>query len=478
MRNSVRPHSSLGYRPPALEASERGWPEGYPNTNIETGSLLGAGQRCSVVRHVWDRVDILKAGMRRAITMFSLVFAGEAVFFLPFHISRFFRPTFVEVFGITQTQLGVLGFTYGVVAMFAYLLGGGLADRFDARKLLAFSLVATATAGLYLATIPNFAELRWLFAFWGVSTILPFWSALIRATREWGGAPKQGSAFGILDGGRGGVAAAMATIALLLLGMFLPENDAAATLEQKRVALRSIIFLYTVTCLIAAGCVWLFVPESKLQYSDKISNQPRRDSGRLKQVIRMPAVWLHAVIIMAAYSAYKGVDFFSQYAHDVWGWSDVESARLSTSSAWIRPVAAIAAGFLADRLSSSRVIMGSFLLTGVGYAALRWIPPAHAFEWLLWTNICTISLGIFALRGIYFALLEEAQIPRVMTGTAVGVVCFIGFVPEIFIPPLGGWLIDRWSGGQTGYHVFFALLVGGCAFGIAAAALLRARRSH
>lgn len=419
----------------------------------------------------------MNAGTRRAITMFSLVFAGEAVFFLPFHVYRYFRPTYVEVFGISQTELGVLGSTYGVVAMFAYLLGGGFADRFAARKLLTFSLVATAATGLYLATIPSFAELRWLFAFWGASTILPFWSALIRATREWGGAPKQGAAFGILDGGRGCVAAVMATSAFLLLGMFLPENAAATTLEQKTAALRSIIFLYTVANLMAAGCVWLFVPEPKLQDSEKKENQPRRDSGRLNQVLRMPAIWLHAVVIMAAYSAYKGFDFFSQYAHDVWDWSDVQSARLSTTSAWVRPVAAITAGFLADRLSSSRVIMGSFLLTGAGYAALRWIPPTNAFEWLLWTNICTVSLGIFALRGVYFALLEEAQIPRKLTGTAVGVVCFIGFVPEIFIPPLGGWLIDRWSGGPTGYNVFFALLVGGCFLGIAAAALLRALRS-
>ena len=409
--------------------------------------------------------------------MFSLVFAGEAAFFLTFHISRFFRPTFVKVFDITQTQLGDLGFTYGIVAMFAYLLGGGLADRYSARKLLVISLVATAAGGFYLATIPSFAELRWLYAFWGVSTILPFWGALIRSTREWGGAPRQGAAFGILDGGRGGIAAAMATAALFLLAMFLPENDAAATLEQKTDALRSIIYFYTVGTLLAAVCVWLFVPESKLQPSEAKERLPRHDSGRLKQVIRMPAIWLHAVVIMAAYSAYKGFDFFSQYAHDVWGWSEVESARLSTSSAWIRPVAALAAGFLADRFSSSRVIMVSFLLTGAGYASLGFIPQAYAFEWLLWTNICTVSLGIFALRGVYFALLEEAQIPRVMTGTAVGVVCFIGFVPESFIPLLGGWLIDRWSGGPTGYNIFFALLVGGCLLGIVAAALLRTLRS-
>jgi transposase InsO family protein len=39
--NTARPHSSLGYRPPAPEASERGWPECYPDTNLNTGTFPG-----------------------------------------------------------------------------------------------------------------------------------------------------------------------------------------------------------------------------------------------------------------------------------------------------------------------------------------------------------------------------------------------------------------------------------------------------
>jgi len=39
--NTVRPHSRLGYRPPAPEAIERGWPESYPDTNLNTGTFPG-----------------------------------------------------------------------------------------------------------------------------------------------------------------------------------------------------------------------------------------------------------------------------------------------------------------------------------------------------------------------------------------------------------------------------------------------------
>ncbi len=194
--------------------------------------------------------------------MFSLVCAGEAIFGLPFHVSRYFRPTYVEVFDITQTELGILGSIYGFVAMFAYFFGGGLADRFSPRGLLAVSLLATGASGLYMATIPSFAAMCLLFAFWGISTILPFWSALIRATREWGGQEQQGVAFGVLDGGRGLLAALLAMLTLFLFAQFLPDGGASATLEQKTTALRSTILVYTSACVVAAAMVWLFLPGS------------------------------------------------------------------------------------------------------------------------------------------------------------------------------------------------------------------------
>ena len=66
--------------------------------------------------------------------MFALVVAGEIVFGLPFHTARFFRPTLLEVFGFTNTQLGDLFAVYGITAMISYFPGGALADRFPARS--------------------------------------------------------------------------------------------------------------------------------------------------------------------------------------------------------------------------------------------------------------------------------------------------------------------------------------------------------
>ena len=83
----------------------------------------------------------------RILYMLGLILAGEAVYALPFHVTRFFRPTVLEVFGLSNTELGTAQAVYGIVAMLAYFPGGPLADRFPARKLLALSLWSTAAGG-------------------------------------------------------------------------------------------------------------------------------------------------------------------------------------------------------------------------------------------------------------------------------------------------------------------------------------------
>ena len=109
----------------------------------------------------------------------GLVVAGEIIFGLPFHIARFFRPTMLGVFGLTNAELGDAIAVYGVTAMISYFPSGLIADRFSARKLMSFSLFATGLGGVWMSAIPGKSVLFVLFGFWGITTILLFWSAMI-----------------------------------------------------------------------------------------------------------------------------------------------------------------------------------------------------------------------------------------------------------------------------------------------------------
>ena len=85
-----------------------------------------------------------------------------------------------------------------------------------------------------MATIPGAMQMAMLYGFWGVTTIFLFWGALIRATRDWGGQAAQGTAFGILESGRGLTAAVVAVVAVDRLGLPAGRDDLLGAGRRRR----------------------------------------------------------------------------------------------------------------------------------------------------------------------------------------------------------------------------------------------------
>jgi len=392
--------------------------------------------------------------------MLGLIVAGEAVFALPFHVARFFRPTVLEVFSISATELGAAQGVYGIVAMLAYFPGGPLADRFSARKLLAVSLWMTAAGGLYMATFPDYRGSLLLWGFFGFTTIMLFWAALIRATRDWGGHDEQGRAYGLLDGGRGVLAAGLASVGVMMFGLAFPEGYGVATLEEKEAALRLIIYGYTAVTVFAGVFVWFVLTDGHPADDPELEEwKPHTESvwAHVSHVLRIPTVWLQAVIILCAYVAYKGFDNYSLFAVEAYGLDPVKAAQIVAIGSWMRPLAALGAGLLGDRFGVSRMTVLAFILllgSDLFFAVTTPIPGA---AWVLLGNILIGAASFFGLRGLYFALFEEAKVPAALTGTAVGLVSAIGFTPDIFVSYVAGVLIDGSPGVVGHQHVFWFL---------------------
>ena len=411
--------------------------------------------------------------------MLGLVLAGEAVYTLPFHVARFFKPTVLEVFSLTPTQLGIAQGVYGIVAMLAYFPGGPLADRYPARKLLAFSLWATAAGGLYMATMPDYRGAVLLWGFFGVTTILLFWAALIRATRDWGEHDGQGLAYGLLEGGRGVLAAGLASAGALLFAFAFPHGYDVASFEEKRTVLRIIIYGYTAVTAACGVFVWFALADGRRKgQAGHAAWRPQSESVRahILRVLRIPAVWLQAIIIICAYVAYKGFDNYSLFAVHGYGLDEVQAYRIISISAWMRPVAAICVGLLADRYTASRMSVLAFAIllgSDLYFAAGTPVPGA---AWLFLGNTLVACVGFFALRGLYYALLEEANVPPAATGTAVGFVSVIGYTPEVFTNYAAGVFIEG-APGLAGYQHFFWFLAAFAFVGVVVSYALM-RRLH
>jgi len=396
------------------------------------------------------------------------VIAGEAIFLLPFVLSRIFRPTFLDVFGITNLQLGTAFSLYGIVAMVSYFAGGPLADRFSARNLIVSALLATSLGGILMATIPAIGVLTALYAFWGLTTIFLFWGALIKTTRELGSI-HQGRTFGLLDGGRGLFAAVISSLSVLVFAAMLPAQVETATFDERSVALGRIIQGFAGMNVFSALLVWLFVPPTPK--ADTIADGGISLDG-LKQVMVMKTVWCHAVIVLCAYVAYKSTDDFSLYARDAFGYNEVEAAQIGTISFWMRPLAAVCAGLLADRFNGPVMLVASFALVMAGSMVIATGMIIPGLPLLLVLVIATTSAGIYALHGLYFAIFGDAGVPALWTGSAVGVVSFIGFTPDIFMGPLMGYLIDN-NPGAAGHQYVFGVVWGFALAGLVTTLLFR-----
>lgn len=407
---------------------------------------------------------------QRALIILSLILAGEAIFTLPYHVTRFFRPTFLEVFDLTATELGVAQSAYGFIAMAAYFFGGPLADRFEPRKLLAGSLWATALGGLYLATFPDVTGVMLIWGFFGLTNILLFWAALIKVTRAWGGERQQGLAYGLLDGGRGLLAAILASAGVFAFSVAFPLGYDAATLDQKAAVLREVIYGYTGVTAAVGVLVWFTLRGLDDQQAGAQRLTLSEFVAQIKSVIQLKVVWLQATVLVCAYTSYKAFDQYALFAVRGHGIDEIDAAQIVAAGAWTRPIAALALGLLGDRFGISRMATVCFVLLIISHSLFAFTGNALGTLSMIMLNTLVTGIAIFGLRGLYFGLLEEGQIPLAITGTAVGLVSVIGYTPDVFIAAVAGYLIDQ-SPGLMGFQHLFTLLLGFSVIGAVAAIL-------
>ncbi len=395
--------------------------------------------------------------------------AGEMVFMLPFVVSRIFRPTFLKVFDVINLELGLAFSVYGMVAMVSYFAGGPIADRYSPRKLMTFSLVVTAVGGIIMGFIPSLFTLTLLYAFWGLSTILLYWSASIKAIRAYGGEQTQGRAFGMVDAGRGFVAALIASLSVLILNSLLPVHADNASIDDLSKALGQIIFIFVGLVIASAVLVWFAFPKTLPTTGD---TRRKLSLEGVKQAMKKKSIWLQALIVLCAYVGYKCTDDFSLYASDVMQMNDVNAAHVGTISFWVRPFAALAAGMLGDRIMHSKMAIYCFLIMLSGSVIISSGILKPGIEWVVILTIASTSVGIYGLRGIYFALFQESKIPLVYIGSAAGLISVIGYTPDVFMGPLMGYVLDR-SPGALGHQHLFGILAAFAIIGLFATIMFK-----
>ncbi len=401
-----------------------------------------------------DTTPRLTSKKQRVISMFALIIAGEAIFLLPFILMRVFKSVIREAFVISDAQIGEAQALYGITAIISYFFGGFIADKWQARKLLSISLILTAFGGFWMTMIPSLTTLKILYAFWGVSTIFLFWAALIKATRQWGNEHNQGLSFGLLDGGRGLFAASIALFGATILTALFPDQGDLITLDDKISTLQYIIGSITGIVFLVALFVWKVLPKNDSAKQD--SNDYNFNIKKALNLLTKRNVFYHSLIIFCAYCAYKLTGAYGTYATDVWGYSLEEATYFAVFIQFLRPLAAVSIGWLADKLIPSKLIIPCFTVLIVTSAILGLGVFSNQPIFLSFTIFIFIALGTYALRGLYFAIIEETKTPIELTGTLVGIISVVGFMPDVFMSLFVGYMLGT-NPTITEYQNLFSL---------------------
>ncbi|KUZ16673.1 MFS transporter [Burkholderia diffusa] len=411
---------------------------------------------------------------RRYLQLLLLVIAAGAIYPM-LYLRQVYQPTMLQFFRIDDVQLGYLYSSLGTIFLVSYLPSGWLADRLSPRWLICFSLLATGSLGLVYATGPSFNALVLIFGGWGLTTGLTFWAAVIKRVNMIAGPDEQGRFFGLLDGGRGLVEALLATVAITL---FAYVTQARGGTDAAGFTL--VVHLYAFFC-IALGVLLALVKDPTHADERRTAAQRRRDSGHrgnvltdLKTLAAIPELWLVAAIVFCGYQVFWATYSFSAYLHEGnFGLTATAAGFITTLKLWMRPVGGIGGGFLGDRVSKVSVLFWALLLAALSLVGLIAAPP-HSPQAMLVVLVLFIGILTYAIRGLYWSLLDDCRVPARCAGLAIGLISVLGYSPDVFVPLINGYVTQTWPGAH-GYQLYFGYIAAIALCGAGAAALLKHR---
>ena len=390
--------------------------------------------------------------IKRYIQLAVLTLAAGAVYPL-IYLRQNFEVSILESFGITIAELGQCYAMLGVIFVLTYLPSGWLADKVSPRGLVAFSLAMTGVLGIWFSTMPSFDTLLIIFAGWGIVTGLTFWAALIKGVAVLAHHDERGRFFGILDGGRGLVEAILATIAVAWFAYSLEALG-----QSTSAALLKVIYTYIGFALVLAPIVWFAIDDVKDEAApDNV--EKRKDSlwADLRILLCKIELWLAAFCIMCGYQLFWATYSFSGYMQNIYGMSAVMVGSITVAKLWMRPIGAVAAGFVGDRFNREKTLAALMLAGTASLAALILLPLSSGAGALL-TVVMIIGLATYAIRGIFWATLDSCNIPVRIKGLAIGIMSLVGYSPDIYLPLINGVLLERYPG-KVGYSIYFGGIV-------------------
>ena len=386
----------------------------------------------------------LKKNMLRLIL---ISIAGTMIYGLPYFRSYYY-DAYLQTYGLTNSQMGMFGSIFGIMGACSYLFGGVVADMFSARKLMTISMILTGLGGLLHLMHPSYLMLVGIYFLWGFTSLFAFWPALLKVLRSLANEDEQSKAYGFMDATRGITNAVQLAVTLAIFNALSKKASDLA-------GLNGVVIFYSAVCIVMGIGLYFVLDEKKLQTgSDGAEDESKFSFAIVKQVLKMPVVWLLSLVVCCSYTMPILFYYFTPYATANLGMTAAAGAMVTMLAQYVRPVACVVGGVAADKIGRANVMYGTM---GIMLASTLVLIFARSMTNAVFIGICAcIYFGMYGAYSLVFSMFDECGIPKYMSGTAIGLICTIGYMPEFFCPLLDGKVLDTY--GNAGYHILFIFL--------------------
>ncbi|MGI6708471.1 MAG: MFS transporter [Dethiobacteria bacterium] len=388
-----------------------------------------------------------KLSGRNLMQFLVLGCGSNAIFYILFCRGSYY-DAFMEAFGVTNTQYGIMSGTALAVSSATYFIGGILADKVKPRLLIVISFIGTALCNFALGFFPRYPLPVVFYAIMGATTTLTFWGAFLKLTRQFGRAVgSESKAFGAMEGTRSLFSIVAATFAVYMFSQF---NNTVT-------GLRFVIWMYA-TLLFIFGILAYFAFDDKDVSGDDVINK-ENPFKLLIQCLKDPNIWLIGLMAMGGYTVGSVIgSYMGTFSSHALGLTISTVAYVGLMNQYFKPLGSFSVGWFGDKFGPSNVILyGNIILTGI--ALLFALMPKNTSVLVLFLVVIAFEILLTgAFRGQMYAPMREVRVPMNLTGSAIGFFATLIYATDAILPPyIGSWL-DNLPMEQAWQNIYLMLV--------------------
>lgn len=366
----------------------------------------------------------------------AVVLSGQLIYSCFEAFKGTFYNVLLQVLGITNTQMGILFSLIGI-AIFFYVPGGWVNNRFSVRSILITSLISRMISIFIIVFFnPGFKILSIIATIWGITDAI-FWPAVLNGVTMMSGEDNKALGFGLLESIR---RAAEMGMNVILVGVM-------AALGGGAIIFKGGMLVYNLLTIPLVIFVYKYVPKNEI----KVDNNENKNTAALKgliHVLKMPTVWMASLTALSVYWCYINLIYTVPYLQAVFNISQAQASIFGIINTGAMGVAAgLISGTISDYVfkSSSKMMFVSFILTVIALVLTLIIPKNQNMLMINIVLLMLFSFSIFLSKGIILAPITEANVPKDYVGSSMSVGSFAAYAPVFWVYGLNGKIIDKYE---------------------------------